>query len=295
MTPKMTPPMTPEVTPQMATDVTPAMTPAIAPPITPAMITTAEVLRFEELTLNTAPARHQYFYDGWVLRASAGDARRSNSVTALYPSLSPATLPLDEKISVCEAWYARHGQTPMFRLSDALSPAGLDALLAARGYRREINTVVMTVSLQGLPAATAPAPGIRLVERSIGDGIADVHRMKGTAGDEASRDIERQKLWRGKEIFLSLRSINGLLACGMARIEAGHACIFSLRTPPPEQGKGYAQQLVAHLLAWGREQGAHTGFLQVDENNFPAIAVYRRFGFVARYPYWQRIGIQEQA
>ena len=254
------------------------------------MITPIDVLRFEELTLNTAPATQQYFYDGWVLRASGGDSRRSNSVTQLQTS----TLPLAEKIAACEAWYASRGQAPMFRLTDALSPPGLDALLDARGYQREINTVVMTMPLHDFAGAAALAPGLRLIERSIADGIGDVHRLKGSSTDVTAHDIERQQQWQGAQIFLSLRSINGLLCCGMARIENGHACIFSLRTAPSALGKGHAKLLVAHLLAWGREQGAHTGFLQVDENNTPAIAVYRRFGFMPRYPYWQRVKLQDK-
>lgn len=264
------------------------MTPAISPSTITDATTPTDVLRFEELTLNTAPAIHQYFYDGWVLRASGCDSRRANSVTALHPS----TLPLDEKVAACEAWYAKFAQAPMFRITDALSPRALDALLDARGYRRELNTVVMTIPLLNLPGAAlpAPAPGLRLVERSIGDGVAEVHQLKGSDREFAAQDIARQQRWQGRQIFLSLRSINGLLSCGMARIEDGHVCIFSLRTAPSEQGKGHAKLLVAQLLAWGREQGAHTGFLQVDENNTPAVAVYRRFGFAMRYPYWQRIG-----
>ena len=257
------------------------------------MITPADVLHFEELTLNTAPATQQFFYDGWVLRASGGDSRRSNSVTQLYPSSMP--LPLPEKVAACEAWYAKRGQQAMFRIADALSPPGLDALLDARGYVREINTVVMTMPLHEFANTAALKPGMRLIVRSIADGIGDVHRLKGSSNGVVVHDIERQQLWQGAQIFLSLRSINGLLCCGMARIENGHACIFSLRTAPSELGKGHAKLLVAHLLAWGREQGAHTGFLQVDENNTPAIAVYRRFGFTPRYPYWQRVKLQDKA
>ncbi|HEX9392027.1 MAG TPA: GNAT family N-acetyltransferase [Usitatibacteraceae bacterium] len=272
----------------MAADpVTASLAPLV--PIVPIAPIAPEVARrFEELTLNTAPAVHQYIYDGWVLRASGGDTRRSNTVTAIYPG----TLPLPEKIDFCEAWYARHGQAPMFRLTEALSPPGLDAMLAARGYRREINTVFMSMPLREPIAATEPAPGIRVIERSVAEGIAEVHRLKGTEAAMAALDVERQQLWCGPQIFLGLRNINGLLCCGMARIEDGHIGIFSVRTPPAEQGKGHAKLLIAHLLAWGQSQGAHTGFLQVDENNAPAIAVYRRFGFAPRYPYWQRIGPQ---
>jgi GNAT superfamily N-acetyltransferase len=157
-----------------------------------------------------------------------------------------------------------------------------------------VNTVVMTLPLRDLPAdlaiAPAPAPGLRLVERSIGEGIGDVHQLKGGATEFAARDSARQQGWQGGQIFLSLRSINGLAACGMARLADGHVGLFSLRTLPAEQGRGHARLLVAHLLAWGRAQGAHTGFLQVDENNAAAIAVYRHFGFAPRYAYWQRIG-----
>ncbi len=253
---------------------------------TPARIAVLEAQRFEELTLNTAPAVHQHLYDGWVLRASGGDTRRSNTVTAIYPS----TLPLAEKVDFCEAWYQRHGQAPMFRLTEVLSPPGLDALLDARGYRREINTVFMSMPLDRPIDAAAPAPGLRIVERTVPEGIAEVHRLKSSDPALAAIDIARQELWIGPQIFLSLRSINGLLCCGMARLENGHVGIFSLRTPPAEQGRGHAKLLVAHLLAWGQAQGAHTAFLQVDENNAAAIAVYTRFGFAPRYPYWQRIG-----
>jgi GNAT superfamily N-acetyltransferase len=198
---------------------------------------------------------------------------------------------MDEKIAFCEAWYARHRQTPMFRQSAALAPSSLDGALAARGYRREVNTVVMTLALDALNDAdtTAPEPGLRVVERSVGEGIAEVHRLIGSDPAEALRDVRRQGLWQGDEIFLSLRSINGLIGCGMARVESAHVGIFSLRTLPEARGRGYARQLLGQLLDWGRQRGASSAFLQVDEDNLPAIAVYRRFGFVARYPYWLRI------
>jgi len=73
--------------------------------------------RLEELTLNTSPAVHQSFYDGWVLRASGTDTRRANSVTSLQPS----TLPLEEKIAFSEAWYRTHGQPAIFRLTEMFS------------------------------------------------------------------------------------------------------------------------------------------------------------------------------
>lgn len=243
--------------------------------------------RLEELTLNTSPAVHQSFYDGWILRASGTDTRRANSVTALQDS----ALPLDEKIAYAEAWYRAHGQQAVFRLTQMFSPADLDGMLAQRGYTREVETYMMTFDLdRGLPRASYDLPaGAKVVERSAAEGLDDVHRMKAVTPEQHERDLMRQSLWKGEQVFLSLKTINGVASTGMARLEAGHVGIFNMRTASKARGKGYATLLVAYLLAWGLEQGARKAFLQVDQANAPAISVYKRFGFEPAYGYWHRV------
>jgi N-acetylglutamate synthase len=242
----------------------------------------------EELTLATAPAIHHWLYDGWVVRASGNEVRRANSTTVFYPS----TIALEEKIVVVEEWYRQHQQGAMFRLNDTLTPPQLDGLLASRGYTREMDTFLMscdiTLSAPFAPVLEVP-PGFRVIERSAIDGIADVHQLKGSTAAIAERDAIRQSLWRGPERYLALKSINGLLSCGMARVQNGHAGIFTMRTAEKSRRKGHASLLLAHLLAWARVEGARTAFLQVDQANEAAINVYRRFGFAPRYGYWQRV------
>jgi N-acetylglutamate synthase len=247
----------------------------------------------EERTLATSPAIHERAYDGWVLRASQTDTRRANSITMLHVS----NLPLDEKIAFCEAWYQRHGQPPIFRLTEAFAPPDLEPALHARGYVREGETSVMTApnGLGVSDAATAafatePPAGTRLVKRTTAEAIADLHRMKGSDATMTAQDTLRQELWCGEETYLALKTINGVVAVGLARIEDGMVGIFNMRTADTQRGKGYASALVAALLAWGREQGARTAFLQVDCVNLPALSVYRRFGFVEQYRYWYRVG-----
>ncbi len=247
----------------------------------------ATIHRLEELTLNTAPATHQAFYDGWVLRASGTDTRRANSATALQSS----NLPLEQKIAYTEAWYRTYGQSAIFRLTAAFSPADLDATLEARGYTREADTFVMTLDLAGGVSQDEPVlpAGAKLVERTVSEGLDDVHRMRAVTPEHHERDTQRQALWKGPQRFVSLKTINGVASTGMARMEAGHIGIFSMRTAGNARGKGYATLLVAHLLAWGREQGASKAFLQVDQANEAAIAVYQKFGFTPAYSYWHRV------
>ncbi len=244
-----------------------------------------EIRRLEELTLATSPAIHQWLYDGWVLRASGNDVRRANSTSVFYPS----SIALEAKITIVEDWYRQHGQGAMFRLNDILTPPALDGLLAQRGYAREMDTFMMTLQLSDLKLPPDVPAGLRVIERSSADGIADVHQLKGSTQAMAERDAARQSLWRGPERCLALKSINGLLGCGMARVQNGNVGIFTMRTAEKSRGRGYASLLVAQLLAWGRSQGAHAAFLQVDQANAAAVRVYRRFGFAPRYGYWQRV------
>ena len=248
-------------------------------------MSTNEIRFLEELTLATSPAIHQWLYDGWVVRASGNDVRRANSATVFYPS----SIPLEAKIDVVEEWYRQHGQGAMFRLNDILTPPELDGLLARRGYTREMDTFMMTLDITSITLDVGVPQGLRVVERNNIDGIADVHQLKGSTATMAARDTARQSLWRGPERYLALKSINGLVSCGMARVQNGCVGIFTMRTAEKSRGRGYASLLVAHLLAWGRAQGAHSAFLQVDQSNELAIRVYRRFGFAPRYSYWQRL------
>ena len=244
-----------------------------------------EIRFLEELTLATSPAIQQWLYDGWVVRASGNDVRRANSATAFYPS----SIALPTKISVVEDWYRRHQQVPMFRLNEILTPPDLDGMLAIRGYAREMDTFMMTLNVASITLALAVPAGLRVIERVGSDGLADWHLLKGSIAAMAARDAARQSLWRGSEQYLALKSINGLLSCGMARVQNGHVGLFMMHTAEKSRGKGYAGVLLAHLLDWGRRQGAHTAFLQVDQANAPANRVYRRFGFAPRYCYWQRV------
>ena len=59
--------------------------------------------RIEEAGLNALQTQRQLFYDGWLLRLSAGKAKRARSVNAYFGS----TLPLARKIGHCESVYAQ--------------------------------------------------------------------------------------------------------------------------------------------------------------------------------------------
>lgn len=72
----------------------------------------------------------------------------------------------------------------------------------------------------------------------------------------------------------------------MSRIVAGEAEILSVAVGSTQQGRGLARNLLRLHLGRLAGQGVKTVFLEVDENNEPAIRLYRRMGFyeVGRRP-----------
>jgi ribosomal protein S18 acetylase RimI-like enzyme len=245
----------------------------------------ASIRSIEELSLNAWPALQTGVYDGWLLRLADGYTRRANSVNPLYHGALDAAA----KIEACEAVYAARGLDTVFKLTEAAEPAGLDALLAARGYRDEAPTSVQTLDL----AALGPAPALTADVTSgdaVSDGwLADFRRLNGVA--ERHWPTMRRMLdgLVPAACFMALREGEETVAVGLAVRERGHVGLFDIVTAPHRRGQGLGGQLVHRLLAWGRDAGAHTAYLQVMRDNLPAQRLYARLGFRERYGYWYRV------
>jgi ribosomal protein S18 acetylase RimI-like enzyme len=239
-----------------------------------------DLKRVEEAGLNALQTQRQLFYDGWLLRVSPGKARRARSVNAHFGS----TRPLAEKIAYCERLYRQHNLPTLFRMTPFVQPAGLADALAGRGYVAFDPTLVQVMALERPPDADTP------------DGITIVHPAAGVFADAvavlqeatpAQRDayLERMAASPLPTRALLAHSDERPVGVGTVMLEDGIAGIFSMATAPDLRGRGIASALVARLLAWAWERGARHAYLQVDAENRPAIAVYRKFGFVTGYAY----------
>jgi GNAT superfamily N-acetyltransferase len=235
----------------------------------------------EELTLNAWPAVSNLLYDGWVLRFGGGYTRRANSVSPLYAS----SLPLAEKIGVCEAAYARHGQPTIFKLTAASQPTELDSVLADLGYQAEGTT---SVQVAELTTACEPDPAVSVTDSLTEAWLDDQALLVG--GPASERAVEQQMLEAigPPTAFASVRQHGQPLALGLAVAERGYVGLSSIVSAVHARNQGLGRRLVGHLLAWGRDRGAHTAYLAVLPDNHPALRVYARFGFREAYRYWYR-------
>ena len=77
----------------------------------------------------------------------------------------------------------------------------------------------------------------------------------------------------------------------LSRVVADEAEILTVATDSSARGRGLATALIGYHLSRLLQRGVAELFLEVDESNQPALALYRRYGFVqvgARPGYYAR-------
>lgn len=95
-------------------------------------------------------------------------------------------------------------------------------------------------------------------------------------------------LIQNKKMYCSIIKDNKIVACASVIIENGFAYLSQVVVQKEERGNGYGKLLCHSLLIQAKQNGAHTMYLQVLQNNDVAINLYKKLGFQKEYSYWYR-------
>jgi len=243
-----------------------------------------DLRRIEEAGLNALQTQRQLFYDGWLLRVSAGEAKRARSVNAHFGS----TLPLDQKIAHCERVYAQQGLPVLFRMTPFVQPPDLEDALAARGYVAFEETLVQARVVASAPEVPGTGGDIALAtpdERTFVDAAASLRRSTPQQRDAHLERLVHSPL--GKR-FAVVRAGDRVVCTAQVAVEGELAGIYDVVTAEDARGRGYATLACVSLLSWAWQHGAHVAYLQVGADNAPALAIYRKLGFATVYTYHYR-------
>jgi len=227
------------------------------------------------------PPRETLTVGGWICRFTAGYSHRANSVAALG---FPEGADLAAAIARVESAYAARGLAPMFHITPLSAPAELEAVLTARGYVQVCPTSVMIAEIDELSSAAGEPGEIRFVDRGDGDFAALVVDASHSTADGNERLDILSRVPSPHACVLALN--DGVpIACGLAVVQDGWAGFFLMRTNSRQRRRGHARRVMGALGAWSKDAGATRGYLQVEDDNLPARALYARAGFRDAYGY----------
>ncbi|TCB97629.1 GNAT family N-acetyltransferase [Micromonospora zingiberis] len=226
----------------------------------------------------------------WLLRAADGWTGRANSA---LPVGDPDR-PLPAALDAVERWYADRGQPALVNTPLPLA-APVGAELDKRGWDSRPTVLVQTAPLTALQTPTAgPAGGAAPA--------ADVVELDGGPSDEwlavaAGRkgglpEAARHVLTAVDQVRFAHAYADGtLVAVGRGTV-TGHGRWLGLsliEVLPAARGQGHATAVVRALGRWADATGATDAFLQVEQHNAPAVALYRKLGFVTHHTYRTRV------
>lgn len=244
----------------------------------------ADVVALEMAANEAWPAPVQGRLGSWVLRAAENWTGRANSALAV----GDPDRTLEAAIEAVTRWYAEHGQQALVNAPMPLA-APVNTALDERGWTSRPLTLVQTAPLTTLltGAQDDGLPPVTLAEAPSDDWFAMVAEHKGTLPAAAVRVLTGVP----GTVFAEVRDDGGdLVAVARGTVtgpDRWHG-ISLLQTAPEVRRRGLAGHVVRAMARWAGQRGATRAYLQVEERNTPAVALYGRLGFTTHHTYLTR-------
>jgi GNAT superfamily N-acetyltransferase len=256
-----------------------------------------EVAALERAANDAWPAPVQARLGEWILRAADNWTGRGNSALAV----GDPDRPLEAAIDEVQRWYADRGQRALINAPMPLA-APVNAALDARGWTAWPLTLVQTAPLGVLQAPADPAdpgdlPPVELLDDPTDAWLAMVAQHKGDL-PAAARDIltgvPLVKFAHVHDAAGGLLAVaRGTVTGGVAHDAVGTALgrwhgVTLVQVTADARRRGLARHVMRALADWAGAHGATRAFLQVEERNTAATALYGRLGFRTHHTYLTR-------
>lgn len=215
----------------------------------------------------------------WELRAAGGFTRRANSVLPL----GDPGMPLDEALSVVRRWYGDRG-LPAY-VQTATGAEGTQELLCAelerRGWVREVTAELWIGALAPV-ADQAEGAGV-VLSREADEAWLARYQRKGVS------EVALKVLGSGPSVWFATvpGSSEGAAPAAIGRcvVDGRWASFAAVEVDPALRRQGLATTVMTALARRALDEGASAAWLQVEEENTGARALYAAMGFAAHHAY----------
>ena len=241
-----------------------------------------DIASLERATLDAVAPLDRQEIDGWLLPFDHTTIGRATSAVPLrHRNLD------SQHIAAMESLYAARGLRAAFRVADVPGLVGIHAELVQRGYQAQQPTLVQVGSVQQMRAVCHQEPAC--VRTKPDHAWSSVYVAEGFDPVDGAHRV--QALSRSSHVVYACVVESGQsVAAGTAAMSQGWCSIHGMRTLPGQRGRGLAARVMAGLANAAAERQLTRIFLQVEEGNDAALALYRRAGFTTawRYQYWRK-------
>jgi N-acetylglutamate synthase len=220
----------------------------------------------------------------WLLRAADGFTGRANSVLAIGDPGMPAAA----AIEAVRRWYTARGLPAMVAIPYPLGRPGrspLDRFLGERRWTvRAGAATVMTSTAAAVRTHASPWPvGL---DTEPGDAWLAMYHPHGQRVPPVARKLLTSAPW---QVFASVRADGQVLAIGRIAGAGEWAGLTAIEVHPRHRRRGLATAVTNALVGAAVGHGAKGLYLQVENDNAGARALYRRTGFAEHHGYHYRV------
>jgi len=242
----------------------------------------AMIRRFEAAGFRAWPATSVQYDGTWGVRLTASHpAKRLNSVNPLDPSDDRR---LEHRIERAARRFKAFGRPLTFRISPLAAPAigqhldaegwtifGQSKVMRLRLNEAVVENAVDQIPLKDLNRFVSAAFEVHAYEADLRPGFTEVVSLiKAEAG-----------------LFI-LEQDDVPVSTAICVHDGALAGLFEVATVSERRGRGFGRRMLLSALKWAFSRGARVAWLQVEENNESALALYRSLGFEEVYQYHYR-------
>lgn len=225
----------------------------------------------EKFIAQAWPAETEENYNDWILRANAGVTKRANSVYSI------GDIPSSQNwLKDIELFYTRQAIMPCFYISE-LSAPDLDSFLYVQGYEK---TGEMFLMEQLCKATTSPQKYQVEIELAATPAwIRNFLQLEGFSPDSYTAYGNIFSNITLHKAFISLYHEADVVALGTIVVKEKQAYLSNIVVHERIRRQGVAYILMQELANYAHEHGVEKIYLQVLQDNLPAIRLYEKCGF----------------
>ena len=246
------------------------------------LLSAEDIAALERATLDAVAPQTVEAMDGWLLPMDTSTIGRAKSAVPLRHTQLQTS-----DIAAIEARYAARGVPAAYRLTDDPALGALHSDLRSRGYCAEQPTLFQVARTEDLLQLQAGVPA--QVDADAHPNWAAVYTAPGFDPIDGQHRIAA--LTRSTSAMYAHITQDGApVAAGVGAYSQGWASIHGMRTVVAQRGQGLARSILRALAQEAQARGIARFFLQVEEENAGAIALYAKAGFTTawRYHYWRK-------